>query len=80
MAKCKERKSLCTMLKFSPQNCVFYQTEIHGTVTLKKCITHGYYGCTNCVNLEMEPAKYLLKNDIQLKLNISRTLKDKMVL
>ena len=26
------------MLKFLPQNCVFYQTEIHGTETVKKCI------------------------------------------
>ena len=37
MAKCEERKRLPTMPKFSPQNCVFYRTEIHGTV-LKQTI------------------------------------------
>ena len=29
MATCEERKSLHTVSKFSPQNCVFYKTEIH---------------------------------------------------
>ena len=41
MAKCKEKKSLPTVSKFSPQNCVFYQTEIHETV-LKQPIRIEY--------------------------------------
>ena len=32
MAKCEERKSLPTMLKFSLQNWVFYRIEIRRTV------------------------------------------------
>ena len=41
MSKCKERKSLPTMSKFSPQNCVFYQIEIRRTM-LKKPIRIEY--------------------------------------
>ena len=38
MAKCEERKRSPNVLKFSPENCVFYRTEIHGTETVKRCI------------------------------------------
>ena len=41
MAKCEQRKSLPTLSKFSLQNCVFYRTEIHGTV-LKQPIRIEY--------------------------------------
>ena len=40
-AKYKERKSLVTMSKFSPQNCVFYWTEFRRTV-LKQPIRIEY--------------------------------------
>ena len=30
--KCKEGKTILTVSKFLPQNCVFYRTEIQGTV------------------------------------------------
>ena len=42
-------------------------------------IVYILQGCTNCVNLEMEP-KHLTKSDIQLKPNISRTKHDQRVL
>ena len=35
MAKCEEGKSLSTASKYSPQNYVFYRTEIHVTETVK---------------------------------------------
>ena len=38
MAKYEERKNLPTVLKFLPQNCVFYRTENQGTETVKRCI------------------------------------------
>ena len=41
MAKCEERKSLPTVSKLLPQNCVFYRTEIRGTV-LKQPIKIEY--------------------------------------
>ena len=41
MAKCEEIKSLPTVSKFLPQNCVFYGTEIRGTV-LKQPIRIEY--------------------------------------
>ena len=41
MAKCEERKNLPTVPKLSPQNCVFYRTEIRGTV-LKQPIIIEY--------------------------------------
>ena len=36
------------------------------------------HGCTNCLNLEMEP-KYLTKSDIYLRLDILRTKNNKRV-
>ena len=38
MAKREKRKNLPTVSKFLPQTCVFYQTEIHGTEIVKRCI------------------------------------------
>ena len=32
VAKCEERKKSSIVSKFSPQNCLFYRTEIHGFV------------------------------------------------
>ena len=46
---------------------------------LGKIFGPSSHGCTSCANLEME-SKYLMKSDIQLKPNISRTKNDQRVL